>query len=117
MAFVPKMGQKMFKSVWINPRTDGGGRISAPPWDFFLNSRKTAARRAAKFCMTIHLSILRDVCGRWTPTFQGQVARSLEVTRRRHFLRLCRCARAAGDDRTFWNSEDLIRYYKVTESL
>ena len=39
------------------------GGISAPlPLRFFMNSGKTAARSAAKFGMTIYLSILRVVC-------------------------------------------------------
>ena len=49
-----------FFGTYVTPRTDGGADIR--PLRFLKNSRKTAARSAAKFCMTIHLSILRDVC-------------------------------------------------------
>ena len=58
----------------------GGGQVSAS-LKFFINSRKTVARSAAKFHVTSHLSILRVVCKWWPPTFQGQVARSLGMTR------------------------------------
>ena len=57
-----------------------------------MNSGKTAARSDAKFCMTIYLSILRVVFRWWPSTIQGQVTRSLGMTRRRHFfayLSLC----------------------------
>ena len=46
-----------------------------------MNNRKNAARSAAKFRMTIYLSILRVVCKWWLRTFQGWVTRSLGMTR------------------------------------
>ena len=49
----------------INPRTDGGGQITAlPPLRFFPDSVKTAARSAAKFGMTI-------------PTFIAHITRKI----------------------------------------
>ena len=44
----------------FNPRTDGGGRVSAPR-RFFVDYGKTAARSAAKFSMTIPLSFLHII--------------------------------------------------------
>ena len=43
-------------------RAPTGGGYPPLPFKFFINSGKTAARSAAKFCMTIYLSILRVVC-------------------------------------------------------
>ena len=37
----------------LNPRTGGGGRVSAPPLRFFEDSEKTAARSGAKFCIAV----------------------------------------------------------------
>ena len=93
--------------AYFNPRTDGGGYPPPPPWGFSWTAEKTAARGAAKFCMTIYLSILRVVCKWWSPTIQGQVTRSLGMTRCQvTFLHTYRCARAAVDDQIFWNSVD-----------
>ena len=38
--------------VYFNPRTDGGG-VKPPPHDVFVDSEKTAARSAAKFCIAV----------------------------------------------------------------
>ena len=48
--------------VSINPRADGGGAGIRPSLRFFMNSGKTAARSASKFCMPIQKFILRVVC-------------------------------------------------------
>ena len=42
--------------VNVNPRTAGGGHICAPPHRFFADSRKMAARSAAKFGIAVQSS-------------------------------------------------------------
>ena len=74
-----QMHQYQWK-LYLNPRTDVGGRVSASP-RFSMNSGKTASHSPAKFYITIHLLIFRVVCKWWPPIAEGQVIRSLGMTR------------------------------------
>ena len=94
--------------------TLGRRRVSAL-LRFSINSIKTAARSAAKFFLSIYLLIFRAVCKRWPPIAQGQVTRSLGMTRCQViFFHLYRCARAAVDDQTLWNSVNGVRPWVPT---
>ena len=61
----------------INPRTAGGGHICAPPHRFFADSRKMAARSAAKFGIAVQSSFAHLVLKFLTP---GHIRSGLQVT-------------------------------------
>ena len=46
----------------VNPRPAGGGRLNAPPFRFFRDSEKTAARSAAKFGTPYLASVPHILC-------------------------------------------------------
>ena len=96
----------------LNLRTDGGGGYPLPPpRRFFVDIGKTAARIAAKFDMTIPLSLLHIICKLWDliNTLKVQVTRSVWMTRPHiTFLRLWDRVRARVDDRAFWKLQGVI---------
>ena len=89
----------------IIPRTDGGANI--PP-RFFVDCGETEAHGATKYNMAIPASFLHIMCKLWPPTVEGQVTRSIWMTRP-HItcFQLWDQVRARVDDRALWKLQDV----------
>ena len=98
-----------YRVFTINPRTAGGGRLSAP-LRFFADSEKTAARSAAKFTMAIQPTIWhisKKTMTRWHQRSRLQVTLG-DLTSSCVFRSLTSCQRHTSDP----NSLTLAVYSK-----
>ena len=96
----------------------GGGHLSTPPWWFFRDSEKTAARSAAKFGIPIPTSIPHIVCKFWTHITKGQVTRSGQVTIPQNVnSEVCNPTKPTVVDIETWHSQEVVSTPRATTCI